>query len=260
LVYYRSAYSDVSMWENNSALLDPAKLLLAQGRYDQAQDWIFTVKPALKDDEVYAEAVFLMTRIYIISQQKEKAVQLLLKLKSKFRNSQMIPKCLLELMELYLEKGDTKDAEAAFTELDTQYGRTPEHELARNLQQPEADYSPLIDFYPLPYRFLGNTQPEIEIHADVSPQNEKQPASVSSTQGENPYHVCVGSFRVFENARQRQDELKSKGINSQISQKLIKNQTYYRVSVENSYNYEQAQHMIDTLKGLGYGESFIVKE
>ncbi len=260
LSYYRSAYGDIHMWENDRALLDPAKLLLAQGLYTQAEDWLFNVRSVLRDNDVYAEVVFLMTKIYIISQQKEKAILLLQKLTAKFKNSPIISQSLLELIELYLEKGDTTDAQSAFSELETRYARSPEHELAIVLLTPTADPAPLIDFYPLPYRFLAHKQPDAEVHTESPGPCVKNHEDVSGTQVKNLYSVCVGSFSVLDNARQRQSELKSKGIASRISQKLIKDRVFYRVVVEDDYTYEQGQNMIETLKGLGYLESFLIKE
>jgi tetratricopeptide (TPR) repeat protein len=259
LSYYKAAYGDIHMWENDRALLDPAKLLLAQGLYTQAEDWLIIVKPVLKEDDVYAEMAFLMTKIYILSHQEEKAIRLLLKIKAKFRNSHILPQSLLELIELYCEKGAAADAQSVFNELETRFAHSPEHELAAMVIGPPAAAAPLIDFYPLPYRYLSDPQADTQLHTEVPEQTQNRPESVETAQEKKPYLVCVGSFRVRENARQRQSELKSKGISAQLCEKTVKNQLYYRVVLENDYTYDQGRQMIDTLKGLGYGESFLIK-
>jgi len=251
--YYKLAFADLSMWKNNPVLLNPAKLLLAQGLYGRAQDWLYTVKPVLTDNEVYADTAFLMTKIYIISQQKDKAIGLLLKMETKFRGSPIIPKCLLELIELYLGKGDKTSARSVFETLKTDYSTSPEYELAKRLLHPADTSTAAIDFYPLPYRFLGN-------NTITAAKNNKQPEAQEQKQDKLPYIVCVGSFRVLKNADLRIGELAERGIQSHIMEKRIKDTTYFRVVVKNTYTYKQAQDITKQLHAMGYKGSFITKD
>ena len=166
---------------------------------------------------------------------------------------------MLALIEFYLALGKKTEASALHDELRKKYNRSPEYILADLLLDSAKDKKIIIDFYPLPYRYLGAVRPAEKPHVGTSTQpaetRDPSPAPVG-----NEYSICVGSFRVYENADARLQELTAKGIKTRITEKQIKGKQYFRVVIVGEYSYTQAKEFISRLSHLGFTESFLIKE
>jgi len=259
IYYYKLAFTDLAAWKNDTSLLYPAKLLVAKGLYEQAKEWLYTISGFLLDDISYAEALFLTAKINILLQHKEKALKILLHIKSRFQKSDILAKCLLALIEFYLEQGEKAEAQAIFSELEKDFAHTPEYVLADLIVNGAKNKKILIDFYPLPYRYLETTQLGEESHSAISVQKEAETIP-DKTPVQDKYHICVGSYQVYKNANIQLQELSDKGLKAEIIEKEIKGKRYFRVVIKHGYNYEQAQNFIIQLKNSGFKESFLIKE
>jgi tetratricopeptide (TPR) repeat protein len=259
IYYYKLAFSDLKLWANDIILLNPAKLLISQGLYEQAKEWLYKISDFLKDDLPYAEALFLTAKLNILLQNQELALKILLHMKSKYQKTGIYAKCLLALIELYLEQGKKSEAQAIFFELQKYCTHAPEFVLADLILNETKNKKPIIDFYPLPYRYLKPIQVIDKSHATTSENNQKENTPNTSS-SQNEYFICIGSFTIHENARILLENLSDKRLDAEIMKKTIKDKEYFRVVLAHKYTYTQALEIVNQLKKLGFKESFLIKD
>jgi N-acetylmuramoyl-L-alanine amidase len=74
------------------------------------------------------------------------------------------------------------------------------------------------------------------------------------------FKVIAGSFKSKENADERVDQLKSKGIESFVDTKKISGETWYRVQAGAFSSRENAEERLDDVKKAGIKDAFLVAE
>ncbi|OLO39274.1 hypothetical protein BTR23_09515 [Alkalihalophilus pseudofirmus] len=73
------------------------------------------------------------------------------------------------------------------------------------------------------------------------------------------YKVIAGSFKQKENAQKRADYIKSKGVDVFITEKVIDNETYYRVQAGAFRYHVNAKIILVKVQKAGISDAFIDK-
>lgn len=87
------------------------------------------------------------------------------------------------------------------------------------------------------------------------PVNQEEPVQTGKL-----YYVYSGSFETYTNAQARVELLKTKQINSMITEAYVNGRKWYRVYVGSFHDKTSAQQYLDYFKNLGFTDTFMIHE
>ena len=95
----------------------------------------------------------------------------------------------------------------------------------------------------------------------VTPPSPTPPVNQEeSVQTGKLYYVYSGSFETYTNAQARVELLKTKQINSMITEAYVNGRKWYRVYVGSFHDKTSAQQYLDYFKNLGFTDTFMIHE
>jgi len=217
---------------NSKALLSSAVLLFSMGKKDAAEKTAKKVSSESKDNSTIIKSLILLANIYESSGWNAKAEKLLLDVKKRYKNSELMPAVLASLFKLYKKEKNAAKSDQIFKELQISF--------------PDSIY----------YAIVNPDNSNIELFPNpgllFNMPTERAEKEIKT------YSVQAGSFSVEENAIYLVKDLKSAGFKAYVNGTSINGRKYFRAIIGPINSFKEAQKVVDDLTQKGYS-GFIVK-
>lgn len=235
LAYY-NAFFVVPPTEDYGMILKAAHLYVELGDYPKARSIGKIVLTASQNPRYRAQAAVLLSRIHLVEDETDEAVELVLPL---LDLKGIGPDTLLWAHALGYYAGNKGLEDRAFILLKQDYPDSME--LAILDQR--------VEFYPSPLNYLG-VLPPLTGPIGEKKQTDEKAGGVKTTET-SLIMIQTGSFIDKENAEYMVKDLKRSGFNPEITQSIIKGKTYFKVVIPSIPENELQKHLV-LLKEKGF--------
>lgn len=247
--YYLYLFNNSSGEHRFLSLLSAAQIFFQQGMFEKSREALNIINKYSKNEEIIAKAGILLSSLYLVSEEWEKAEKNYLLLIKKYKSTKIYPVILLSYLEFLNFSGKEEEIKKIINIFDEYFPFSPEYFLALEITHlSEIDR---ISYYPNPSFFISYTGKDNYPDNDEKTKEQNKPDTV---------YIQTGSFIVRENAEDMIVELLKNKFKGIIVEKEINKKIYFRVLVKiDSPEPDIINNYILQLKEAGF-EGFLVIE
>ena len=217
--------------------------------FEKSREALNIINKYSKNEEIIAKAGILLSSLYLVSEEWEKAEKNYLLLIKKYKSTKIYPVILLSYLEFLNFSGKEEEIKKIINIFVEYFPFSPEYFLALEITHlSEIDR---ISYYPNPSFFISYTGKDNYPDNDEKTKEQNKPDTV---------YIQTGSFIVRENAEDMIVELLKNKFKGIIVEKEINKKIYFRVLVKiDSPEPDIINNYILQLKEAGF-EGFLVIE